>query len=147
MTNHDSPDAITARANQEDPIIMYLIVRASLNMSIGKTAAQCAHAAQMILLKYMEFNKNEHSTQLPPFSREVYDLISDWLDHSFRKVVLRANESEWNKIKLEIRERDRVMVVDAGLTEVEPGTETVIGLFPMYKSKAPRVIKRLQVLK
>jgi PTH2 family peptidyl-tRNA hydrolase len=147
MINHDSPEAILARATQQDPIIMYLIVKESLGMSAGKIAAQCAHASQMMLLKYMEFERYEHSTKLPPFSREVYDSITEWLDNSFRKVVLRASDSEWNKIKEQYPEKRRITVVDAGLTEVDPGTETVIGLFPMRKSVVPKVIKRLQVLK
>ena len=50
MEDHNSPEAVANRANQEDPIVMYLIVRESLGMGMGKTAAQCAHASQMLLL-------------------------------------------------------------------------------------------------
>ena len=39
---------------------MYLIVRESLNMSIGKTAAQVGHAVQMLHLKY----EHEHQAWL-----------------------------------------------------------------------------------
>jgi PTH2 family peptidyl-tRNA hydrolase len=149
MTDHNSPEAVAARANQEDPIVMYLIVRESLNMSVGKTAAQCAHASQMLLLKQFDFILLDMSSdnRLPPFSRETFELFQEWLDGSFRKVVLKADDKEWVKIKDQIRESNRVTVVDAGLTEVEPGSETVIGLVPMRKSNVPRVIKRLQVLK
>jgi len=147
MKDYNSHEAVLARATQEDPIIMYLIVRESLGMGAGKIAAQCAHAAQMILLKYMQFEKDEHTNKLLPFSRDKYDIITEWLDHSFRKVILGADESKWNKIKTEIQEKDRVIVIDAGLTEVEPGSETVIGLIPMHKSNAPKIIKRLKALK
>ncbi len=149
MTDHNSPEAIAARANQEDPIIMYLIVRESLNMSIGKTAAQCAHAAQMLLIKYFDylFIDMDLAHHPMPFSQEDADLFQAWLDGSFRKVVLKADDKEWKKIKDQIVESNRVTVIDAGLTEIEPGSETVIGLIPMRKSNAPRVIKRLQVLK
>ena len=47
MTDPQTPENVETRASQEDPIIMYLIVKESLNMSAGKTAAQCAHASQI----------------------------------------------------------------------------------------------------
>ena len=47
MKDHETPEAVSSRAEQKDPIVMYLVVHESLNMSIGKTAAQCAHASQM----------------------------------------------------------------------------------------------------
>jgi len=149
MIDHNSPESVAARANQEDPIIMYLIVRETLNMSAGKTAAQCAHAAQMLLLKYFDFVLLDMTSdnRLPPFSREVAELFKEWLDGSFRKVVLKADDKEWKKIKASYGETKIALVVDAGLTEIEPGSETVIGLVPMRKSQAPQMIKRLQVLK
>lgn len=149
MTDPNSPEAVAARADQDDPIIMYLIVRESLNMSIGKTAAQCAHASQMILLKYMEFKDLEanDSIELPPFSREAFDLIDKWLKTSFRKVVLKSDEKEWIKLKDNLSYKSYVTVTDAGLTELMPGTDTVLGVIPMYKSQAPKIIKKLQVLK
>jgi peptidyl-tRNA hydrolase len=57
MEDRNSPEAIAARAAQPDPIVMYLIVKESLGMSIGKTAAQCAHASQMLQLKFNEIEK------------------------------------------------------------------------------------------
>lgn len=139
MKDPNSPEAIQKRATQEDPIIMYLIVRESLNMSIGKTAAQCAHAAQILLQKYY----------LDYFAEidDKHDLFRSWLNSSFRKVVLRADEKEWSKLKNEFAPNNIALVVDAGLTELEPNTETVIGLAPMRKSQVPKLVKRLQVLK
>lgn len=148
MINHNSPEAVAARSNQEDPIIMYLVVRESLNMSIGKTAAQCAHASQMLLLKYFDFVLLDTTSdnRLPPFSRETAELFKEWLDGSFRKVVLKANESQWKKLK-EYNHTQYIMVIDNGLTEIPQGSETVIGLYPMHKSVAPKLVKRLQTLK
>lgn len=144
MENHNTPEAIAARANQPDPIIMYLIVRESLEMSIGKTAAQCSHAAQMLTLQYMNYKDIAHSSGLK--GSEWSLMFKEWLNTSFRKVVLKADEKEWIKIK-ESMVNSMVLVVDAGLTELQPNTETVIGLFPMKKSEVPKVVKRLQVLK
>ena len=148
MDNNEQKDpqsleAIEARANQEDPIAMYLIVRETLEMSIGKTAAQVGHAVQMLQLKYQEFN-NQY--ELPMYLFDIINIYNEWLNTSFRKIVLKADEKEWSKLKGQLKDQI-VIVIDNGLTELVPQTETVIGVFPMYKSKCPKIIKRLQVLK
>lgn len=149
MEDHDSPEAVAKRASQEDPIVMYLIVRESLGMSMGKTAAQCAHASQILLLNYIHLkvsipSQESFASPSPPQQVSIFD---DWLESSFRKVVLKADEKEWAKLKLEFKEAERVIVVDAGLTEIAPNSETVIGLWPMKRSNVSKLVKRLQVLK
>lgn len=145
--DHNSPEAVAARANQEDPIVMYLIVRESLGMSIGKTAAQVGHAVGMLHLKYSEFEAMNTAGWLDGKNTTYYRDFEAWLSGSFRKVVLSADEKEWAKLKAELPLDDFVMVTDAGLTEISAGSDTVIGVMPMYKSQCPKVIKRLQVLK
>lgn len=151
MEDPNSPEAVAARANQEDPIVMYLIVRESLGMSTGKVGAQCAHASQMMLLKYLAFQQAFDYTGAAhdePHMKAAFHKIvefKEWLDTSFRKVVLRADDKEWAKIKAAFD--NHVLVVDAGLTEIASGSETVIGLWPMRKSLVPKLVKRLQVLK
>lgn len=150
MEDRNSPEAIAARATQPDPIVMYLIVRESLSMSIGKTAAQAAHASQMLQLKYFNRLKFIEDLKKEPAGFPVHKddwilLFEEWLDTSFRKVVLKADDKEWQKIK--DSGLKHVVVVDAGLTEIAPGSETVIGICPMRKSNVPKLIKRLQVLK
>jgi peptidyl-tRNA hydrolase, PTH2 family len=165
MVNHDSPEEVAKRASQEDPIVMYLVVRESINMSIGKTAAQCAHASQMLTLNYMDLQKTAAKIQkalgvpqMEPADRtegiEHYkrlavpiSIFGEWMAASFRKVVLTADEKEWAKLKEEAKNQQHVIVRDAGLTELEPGTETVIGLWPMRKSSRSKLMKRLQNLK
>lgn len=163
MENHETPEAVARRASQEDPIVMYLIVRESLNMSIGKTAAQCAHASQMLTLKYFESKDllNKYYKQFPALvddnakdtmaneklaiSRKT-SIFGEWMASSYRKVVLRSSDKEWAKLKEEFK-NEMVMVVDAGLTEISAGSETVIGLWPQRKSQVSKTVKRLQVLK
>lgn len=162
MKDHDSTEV------REDPIVMYLIVHESLNMGMGKTAAQCAHASQMLTLKYFEIKSESNTLQkqmypllnAPPAAVEIAKLKSayaelsrvlsifgEWMNSSFRKVVLRASDKEWTKLKEEFKDQNMVMVVDAGLTEIPSGSETVIGLWPMRKSQVSKTIKKLQVLK
>jgi PTH2 family peptidyl-tRNA hydrolase len=153
MEDHNSPEAVAKRSAQEDPIVMYLIVRESLGMSIGKACAQCAHASQMLQLKFnkivseIEGERTEFIKE-PNWSEEYpeYFIFSEWLDTSYRKVVLRADDKEWLKIKGAMNDED-IIVIDAGLTEIASGSETVIGLWPMRKSLVGKLIKKLQVLK
>lgn len=116
----------------EDKIVMYLIVNKTLNMSIGKVAAQVGHAVGML------YDLND-SDKIKSFQ-----IWNDWIESDYRKVVLGADESQWSKIK---QLENIVVVVDRGLTEIKSGSETVIGLYPLYQSNAPKIIKRLQLLK
>ncbi len=153
MNPLDSSASAAQRANQTDPIVMYLIVRESLGMGMGKTAAQCAHAAQMLCMKYTKLQQRKVLSNEQIEAKNIY---KEWLDGSFRKVVLKADDKEWEKVKAEFspiqpidefRFQRFVLVVDAGLTEIAPMSETVMGLWPMRKSQVPKLIKRLQVLK
>lgn len=166
MKEHESPEAAQARASQEDPIVMYLIVHESLGMGVGKTAAQCAHASQMLTLEYFEKQKEPKLIQIQinkiretpseeleklraryaELSRPL-SIFGEWMASSFRKVVLSADDKNWQKIKSEFKGHNMVLVIDAGLTEIAPGSETCIGLWPMRKSQASKLIKRLQTLK
>ena len=146
--NYDSKEECDNRANQEDPIVMYFVVNEDLNMGIGKCCAQVAHGCQKMTLIYFntkDICKYEPFSQAPDW---VY-VFDDWLETSFRKVVLRAHQKEFDKLKQQLTtmEVPFEIVKDNGLTEVAPGSETVIGLYPMYKSKCPKIIRKLQVLK
>lgn len=147
------------KSNENDHLVMYFIVRESLNMSLGKTAAQVGHAAQMILLEYFSMKSIQNTIlfdsteEMDEFKNKLYRMQHwlndkiDWLENniksSFRKVILRADEKEWVKIKNELKP---IIVVDAGFTELEPNTETVMVLFPLFKNECPKAIKKLQCI-
>jgi peptidyl-tRNA hydrolase len=163
-------EAAEARASQEDPIVMYLIVHESLNMSIGKTAAQCAHASSMLMIEYFDLKTDSSKLHKKIVSDVSYQceegvypecdldkknyaemsrklsIYGEWMKSSFRKVVLRASDKEWERLKEEFKDSS-LIVRDAGLTEVAQGSETVIGLWPMRKSQVSKTVRRLQVLK
>ncbi len=141
---HSDQELVDIRSSHEDPLVQYYIVNKDLNMSSGKTSAQTAHGSGIFLLYYFDLIK-KFSTVGPHGGWEFneYKTIKKWLDGSFRKVVLGADTSKFNKIKEELK---CFLVKDAGLTEVESGSETVLVLFPMLKSQAPKSIKKLRVL-
>jgi peptidyl-tRNA hydrolase len=146
----------------EDPIVVYIIVRENLGMSLGKSCAQVGHACQTLIVQYYEFKdySRELMKQINAIgnSREQVDklklnyaengrkisIMGEWMKSSVRKIVLKADDKEWAKIKAEFP--DCVLIIDAGLTEIPSGSETVICLWPQYRSKSSKIIKRLQVL-
>lgn len=132
------------RAEQDDPIIQYYIVRTDVPMSIGKIGAQIAHGAQMFVFSFVDMKFR--SSVKPAGGRPLVltQITEKWINGSFRKVFLGGKKKDFEKIKKEI---NVFLVRDAGLTEVEPGTETVLVTWPMKKSQQPKVLKRLQVLK
>jgi peptidyl-tRNA hydrolase, PTH2 family len=125
-------------SNEDNPLVLYIVVRKDLGMSIGKVAAQASHSMQYIMLRFQEIKQ----------SKEGY-LFKSWMNEgNSRKVVLGASDSEWAKLKEEYDDGvDCFIVRDAGHTEVEAGSETCASIWPMYKNDAPKIIKRLQTLK
>jgi peptidyl-tRNA hydrolase, PTH2 family len=122
-----------------NPIIMYLIVH-DIGMSPGKIAAQCGHAVGMLYARFQYI-------QGLSFAKErTWNM---WLQSNYRKVVLSASSKKWEKIKKDLTDKqmDYVIVKDLGLTEIPSGTETVIGVFPIFKSNKSKILKKLQVLK
>lgn len=136
---YDHPGAVKARKNQEDPWVLYLIVRESLGMSTGKIAAQVGHAVGMVYDKHIHHLLNY---AFGGYDDEVNNFKA-WRNESFRKITLKADDKEWTKVK---EQCECFVVRDAGLTQVKSGSETVIALFPQKKSLAPKIIRKLQIL-
>ena len=136
---HDEPEKVKERLDQEDPYVMYLIVNKDLNMSAGKIGAQVGHAVGMIFIDYYE-NYVMNMNTMCNYSQAM----QNWKNESYRKVVLQAHQKDFDKI---MKEHHCYAVRDSGLTEVDPGSVTVLGFWPMKKSEVPKAIKKLQLLK
>ena len=91
MTDHDSPEEVAKRANQEDPIVMYLIVRKTIasKMSVLKTAAQVGHAVSMLDGRFRDLEREGMAGWSEPTDVKMFNL---WLETSYRKVVLVADD-------------------------------------------------------
>jgi peptidyl-tRNA hydrolase len=140
------------REDDQDPIAMYLIVNEDLieEMGIGKCSAQVGHAVSMLMLDYYKLDKRydklvENTSPEQEKFLAQYFLWRDWFKNGIRKITLKADQKEFTKIKLEYADV-MALVVDAGITRIEAGSETVIGLPPMRKSQASKTITRLQCL-
>merc|ERR1711890_156881 len=102
----------------EGPAKMVLVVRTDLGMQKGKVAAQCAHAAVMCYKKAL--------TEQPK-------VLSSWETLGQTKVCLRVGgEDELLHLAGLAKEAGLVTAVvrDAGRTQVEPGSFTVLGIGP-----------------
>lgn len=126
---------------ESDPLVMYLIVRESLEMSAGKVGAQCGHVVQLVMLRWMALVANYNS--LSDTDKKDAKTIGEWSNLAFPKIVKRADDKEWEKLKAE---QHCFVVRDAGLSEVEAGSETCIALWPIRRSDTPKMIKRLRNL-
>ncbi len=127
-----------------NPLVMYLIVRSALTLSPGKLGAQCGHAVQMAMLSY--FGRRTAMLEGAHENTALCEIMDRWFEGDYTKIVLRADEKEWAKLKTTL-ECPFFVVQDAGRTELPSGTETVMALWPMLKGDAPKLIQRLQLLK
>ncbi len=108
-----------------------IIVRDDLKLSKGKLAVQVAHAA----ISAYECARKE--------AREA------WKEGGQKKVVLRVPGL---KDLFELKELARrqglpnMLITDAGLTEVPPGTITVLGIGPAEVSELDKITGKLKLV-
>jgi PTH2 family peptidyl-tRNA hydrolase len=113
---------------------MVFVVRGELRLTPGKAAVQVAHAAVML---YEEAVRRRSAS------------LSAWMETGQRKIALTAPTlDDLEGLAREARARGipSVFVQDAGLTEVAPGTKTVLGLGPAPEGEIDRVTGGLALL-
>jgi len=109
-----------------------IVVRKDLKISVGKLCAQVAHASIAAFLKAGILKRRK------------------WLKEGMKKVVLQVNTEEelvslYEKaVKLKL---PCELIRDAGLTELEPGTVTALGIGPEDEEKIDKVTGALKLLK
>ncbi|NMC76843.1 MAG: peptidyl-tRNA hydrolase [Candidatus Methanofastidiosa archaeon] len=110
------------------------VVREDLKLSKGKLSAQVAHAAVSCAIK-AEKNKNKY--------------FSDWFSEGQKKVVLKVDDLDsLLKIFNEAKSVGLVteLIKDAGLTEIPPGTITVLGIGPAPEDEIDKIVGHLKLL-
>ncbi|MEM3832119.1 MAG: peptidyl-tRNA hydrolase Pth2 [Thermoprotei archaeon] len=111
-----------------------IIVRADLKMGKGKLAAQVAHAAVLAA----EICRNTR----PLWYRE-------WMSEGQKKIVVKAdNLNELLRIKEIAEEKGlpNALIQDAGLTQLETGTITTLGIGPAPKDLLDPITGHLKLL-
>lgn len=110
---------------------LVLIVRKDLDMSCGKIAAQVAHAAVECVLKSDK------------------RIVEKWIEEGAKKIVLKVNSLEELMRYYDLAVKEGLvacLIRDAGLTEVEPGTITCIGIGPDEDERIDKITKNLKLL-
>ncbi len=107
-----------------------IIMRKDLKMGQGKIAAQCAHAS----ISAMEKTDKK--------------IVEEWKAQGMKKVVLKVS-SERELLELFSRAKRELpcaLIKDAGLTQIESGSITAIGIGPAEESKIDKFTKELKLL-
>lgn len=119
---------------QKRDLVQYFVVNQDLKMSMGKTAAQVAHAATISTISLMSLES--------PFPERHNDFV-EWVQTGMKKVILKGKQTELEKLE----NRGFFSIRDSGLTEIQSGSLTVIGLPPMEKFEAKEIVGHLTLLK
>jgi PTH2 family peptidyl-tRNA hydrolase len=118
-------------AASSGPLKMVLVVRMDLNMSPGKIAAQCVHAALGCV-------RNSNQAE-----------VDAWESMGEATICLKCNTlDEMNTLRIAANNAGlcTYFVRDAGRTEVEPGSQTVLAIGPAALSRIDSVTGRLKLL-
>lgn len=111
-----------------------IVVRTDLKMSVGKTCAQVAHASLGSALVAM---KNE---------KRWYEA---WDREGQKKVVVKVKDEDEILELYQMAKSSGLscyLVNDAGLTELEPGTTTTLGIGPAPNEVIDKVTGDLKLL-
>jgi PTH2 family peptidyl-tRNA hydrolase len=111
-----------------------IVMRSDVKMSKGKIAAQAGHAA---------VSAAEEARKLHP------KWWKTWLDESQCKIAVKVgSEQELLMLEKESNESGlpNALIVDRGLTEIQPGTVTCLGIGPAPSAEVNKITGRLTLL-
>ncbi|MDP7982502.1 MAG: peptidyl-tRNA hydrolase Pth2 [Conexivisphaera sp.] len=111
-----------------------IVVRTDISMGRGKLAAQVAHAA-VSSLKEAERSRPEWA--------------AEWLSEGQPKIVTKVSGLEELMRRYEMARAAGLpasVIVDRGLTQLEPGTTTCIGIGPAPVDRVDRITGDLKLL-
>jgi len=111
-----------------------ILIRTDLKMGTGKKCAQSCHA----------------SVSASDFVRVHNKAVwKNWKNSGQKKVVLKIRNMEHLKVvvlKLESLKLPYFIINDAGLTQLEPGTTTAVGIGPVLSTEVDKITGDLKLL-
>ena len=103
---------------------MYILIKEDVPLGLAITAA--AHASLAVYLKYVP----------GPGPSQVVEDFNEWLDHSFRKVICKVNDKEFEKAK---EYKNHEVLTESALD----GQEVAIAFAP--REEWPKMFKFLRL--
>ncbi|KKY37244.1 putative peptidyl-trna hydrolase pth2 [Diaporthe ampelina] len=122
---------------------LILVVRTDLGMTKGKIAAQCGHATLACFKSISKAARAAGPTS--PAAR----LLQRWERHGQAKVALQTKSAdEMHELMAKARSLGITaeVIADAGRTQIDPGSLTVLGVGPAPKSAVDQVTGHLKLL-
>ncbi|KAJ0172908.1 hypothetical protein K1T71_011084 [Dendrolimus kikuchii] len=119
-------------SNEEYKLV--LVVRADLQMTKGKIAAQCGHAS---------VDAFEKAQKIDPVG------LNSWMSVGQTKVAVKTNSLEELKLIEQNARNEGIntsMFVDCGRTQIAPDTITVLGVGPAPRDLVDKVTGHLKLL-
>lgn len=112
---------------------MVMVVNTKLKMEKGKVASQCCHAAVGVFIKSLLKEPKK---------------IDYWQSQGSKKIVLKAADSaQLEKLQILATEKglSTTLIRDAGLTQIDPGSKTILGIGPDAASLINQVVGDLKL--
>ncbi|KAI1506302.1 peptidyl-tRNA hydrolase PTH2-domain-containing protein [Biscogniauxia marginata] len=133
---------LSAGANPNEECKLVLVVRTDLGMTKGKIAAQCSHAT---LACYKSLSRRSSS----PSDAISTSILRRWERLGQAKIAVQT-KSEAELLALMSRARalgvTAEVIQDAGRTQIDPGSLTVLGVGPAPRSLVDQVTGGLKLL-
>ncbi len=108
-----------------------IIIRADLKMGKGKMVSQGSHASVASFLRSSEIARER------------------WLGEGMAKIVLKVSSEEELRAIHAAAKRAKLpaeLIVDRGLTQIEPGSATAVGIGPAEDSAIDKITGKLKLL-
>ena len=136
IKNNVEETKIEEKRNEECKMV--LLVRTDLKMGKGKMCAQCCHAAVGVYGDILFGKKEQHKKWL-----------NKWEEEACAKIALKVDsEKELLKLQSEANENGlpNYLIMDAGRTQIESGSKTVVAIGPAPAYLIDKVTKHLKLL-
>ncbi len=119
---------------RDSELTMVLVSRGDLKLSSGKLAAQCSHATAECILKAKKSMPRELDRYLREGARKIICKTENL--QSMKEIYTKAKKSKLISH----------MVIDAGHTEIPPGTITIVGIGPGPRKMIDKITGTLSLM-
>mmetsp|Transcript_10912 Transcript_10912/g.16485 ORF Transcript_10912/g.16485 Transcript_10912/m.16485 type:complete len:124 (-) Transcript_10912:13-384(-) len=123
---------------------MVIVTRSDLPLSRGKLCAQCSHGAVDAIMR------SGTAADDPEINKQHLENVHQWFIQGQTKIVVKVETQEELKAiyeKAKKANHNCTMVRDAGRTEIESGTITVVCIGPSTISSINEITGHLSLLK